>query len=122
MTRYDRIVLEDLQIGNLVRNHRLSKNILDSGWGYLRTHLAHKAEEAGRELLLVNPANTTKTCSCCRTFFEHLMLADRWVRCACGLSMARDENTALNLLKLGRNLWRSTWPTAACVRQVAAAL
>ncbi len=98
--RYDTIALEDLQIGNMARNRHLSKSIMDAGWGYLKLHLAHKAEYAGRELLLVNPAYTSKTCSQCGAMFEHLSLADRWVQCACGLSLDRDHNAALNILRL----------------------
>ena len=83
----------------MVRNHHLSKSILDAGWGYLITHLTHKAEEAGRRVILVDPASTSKTCSQCGTLFEHLTLADRWLTCACGLSLDRDHNAAINILK-----------------------
>lgn len=50
--QYDRIALEDLRITNMVRNHSLSKGILDSGWGYFVQHLSCKAAEAGREVVL----------------------------------------------------------------------
>ncbi len=52
---YDLIALEDLRTANLVRNHHLSKSILDQGWGYLRTRLVAKAANAGRQLVLVAP-------------------------------------------------------------------
>ena len=32
--KYDKIVLEDLRINNMVKNHNLSKSILDAGLGY----------------------------------------------------------------------------------------
>lgn len=103
---YDIIALEDLQIKGMVRNHHLSKSILDAGWGYLKTHLVSKAVEAGREVVLVNPAYTSKTCCSCGTVFSELSLADRWVNCPCGLSLDRDVNAALNILKrAGRALW-----------------
>ena len=97
--RYDTIALENLRITNMVHNHRLSKSILDTGWGYLVTHLTHKAEEAGRRVILVDPASTSKTCSRCGALFAHLTLADRRVSCACGLSLDRDHNAAINILK-----------------------
>jgi putative transposase len=94
---YDLIALEDLQIGNMVRNRSLSKSILDAGWGYFKTRLFSKAVEAGRMVVEVNPAYTSKTCSACGAIFEHLELSDRWVKCFCGLSMDRDINAAINI-------------------------
>jgi putative transposase len=99
---YDGIALEDLRISNMVQNHRLSKSILDAGWGYLVSQLTHKAEDAGRVVELVDPAYTSKTCSCCGKLFENLTLRDRWVTCSCGLSMDRDRNAAINILKRSR--------------------
>jgi putative transposase len=121
--RYDRVALEDLQIVNMVQNHHLSKSILDAGWGYLKLHLAHKAEEAGRVVYWVDPAHTSKICSQCGCIFESLTLSDRWVQCACGLSLDRDHNAALNILKrAGHAHWGLTWPIAASVLQEATRL
>jgi putative transposase len=105
ITNYDRIALEDLRITNMVKNHKLSKSILDAGWGYLIQRLLDKAEEAGRVVNLVNPAYTSKKCSNCGFLFEHLSLKDRWINCSCGFSGCRDWNASLNLLGLGRSLW-----------------
>ena len=120
---YDRIALEDLHIVNMAHNRHLSKSILDAGWGYLKLHLAHKAEEAGRVVYLVNPAHTSQTCSECGAVFENLTLSDRWVHCECGLSLDRDHNAARNILKrAGHAHWGITWPIAASVPQEAPAL
>jgi putative transposase len=97
--RYDLIAIEDLRIPNMVRNRRLSTSILDQGWGYFRQRLVAKAANAGRQIVLVNPAHTSKTCACCGQLFQDLTLSDRWVTCDCGLSLARDHNAALNILK-----------------------
>jgi putative transposase len=122
VSRYDRIALEDLQISNLVRNHHLSKSILDAGWGYFRQQLVSKAEYAGKLVVVVPPAYTSRTCSQCGYVFESLTLAERWVHCDCGLSLDRDHNAALNLLALGRSAWGGTWAvrTTPCVPQEAA--
>jgi len=99
---YDGIVLEDLRIKNMVKNRHLSKNILDSGWGILRNYLMYKAVSANRELLIINPANTSKCCSNCGNEFEAFRLSVRWVECRqCGLSLDRDHNAAINILKKG---------------------
>jgi putative transposase len=108
IARYDLIALEDLQIKGMVRNHHLSKSILDAGWGYLKQRLIDKAAEAGRQVVLVNPSYTSKTCSSCGVLFEGLSLKDRWIECSCGLSMDRDVNAALNTLARARSasvLW-----------------
>jgi putative transposase len=100
--QYDGIALEDLRVRNMVRNHHLSKSILDSGWSMFRQFLTYKAASAGREIAFVDPAYTSKTCSCCGAIFEHLTLSDRWVNCDCGLSLDRDHNAALNILSRAR--------------------
>jgi putative transposase len=96
---YDVLVIEDLKIKNMVKNRHLSKSILDAGWGYFRQRLIDKAADAGREVVLVDPAYTSKSCSNCGAIFEGLTLAHRWVECECGLSLDRDHNAALNVLK-----------------------
>jgi putative transposase len=105
IARYDFIALEDLPIQGMVRNRHLSKSILDAGWGSLKQRLADKAAEAGRQVILVNPSYTSKTCSSCGMLFEGLSLADRWVECSCGLSIDRDVNAALNVLWVGQTHW-----------------
>jgi len=122
IVRYDHIAIEDLQVINMVQNHHLSKSILDAGWGYFAQHLTHKAAWAGRVVAQVNPAYSSKTCSQCGSLFTHLTLADRWVKCDCGLSLDRDENAARNLLARGQRAWGVTWPVTASVPQEAAGL
>ena len=95
----DGVALEDLTIRNMVRNHHLSKSILDSGWGMFKQYLTYKAASAGREIRLVNPAYTSQCCSNCGEMFQDFDLSIRWVECACGLSLDRDHNAAINILK-----------------------
>ncbi|HEY0607602.1 MAG TPA: transposase, partial [Herpetosiphonaceae bacterium] len=104
--QYDRIALEDLRIAAMVKNRHLSKSILDAGWGFLTARLHVKAAEAGRVVVLVEPAYTSKSCSACGHIFEELRLNQRWVTCRCGLSLDRDHNAALNILKrAGQARW-----------------
>ncbi|MGD0042683.1 MAG: transposase [Isosphaeraceae bacterium] len=99
--RFDRIVLEDLRVAAMAHG-RFAMSVLDAGWSYLVTHLAHKAESAGREVVKVDPAYTSKTCSGCGAIFEHLSLSDRWVECGCGVSLDRDHNAAIVVFQRGR--------------------
>lgn len=96
---YDRIALEDLRVTNMVRNHHLSKSILDSGWSMFRQFLTYKAASAGRVAAFVDPAYTSKTCSGCGVIFQDFDLSTRWVNCECGLSLDRDHNAAVNILR-----------------------
>jgi putative transposase len=118
--RFDRIVLEDLRVAAMARG-RLAMSILDAGWSYLLSRLAHKAESAGREVILVGPAYTSKACSGCGAPFEHLSLSDRWVSCDCGVSLDRDHNAAINILKrgLGQSLWASSSASAGLAQEAA---
>ncbi len=102
---FDRIALEDLRVRNMVRNHHLSKSILDSGWSAFRQYLTYKAESAGREVAFVDPAYTSRCCSECGAVFQDFDLSTRRVICACGLSLDRDHNAALNILR------RAGWDT-----------
>jgi len=102
IARFDQIVLEDLRVAAMAHG-RFAMSILDAGWSYLVTHLAHKAESAGREVVKVDPAYTSKTCSSCGAIFEHLSLSDRWVECGCGVSLDRDHNAAIVVFQRGRN-------------------
>jgi putative transposase len=103
--QHDRLALEDLRVRNMVRNHHLSKSILDSGWSTFRQYLTYKAESAGREIAFVDPAYTSRSCSECGVVFQDFDLSTRWVSCACGLSLDRDHNAARNILR------RAGWDT-----------
>jgi putative transposase len=103
---YDGIACEDLKIRNMVRNHHLSKSILDAGWGLFKQLLTSKAVDAGREVVFVDPAYTSKCCSNCGAVFQDFDLSTRWVECACGLSLDRDHNAAINILN------RAGWDTS----------
>jgi len=101
VARFDQIVLEGLRVAAMSCG-RFALSILDAGWSYLVARLTHKAESAGREVALVDPASTSKTCSGCGEIFEHLSLSDRWISCDCGTSLDRDHNAAINILRRGR--------------------
>ena len=118
-TRYDRIALEDLTITRMVHGN-LAKSILDAGWGYLVQRLRDKAASAGRVVVLVDPRNTSKTCSRCGTVFAGLTLADRWVTCACGLWLDRDHNAAINIKNRGGQLrWVPSSPPGGLAQEAA---
>ena len=99
--RYQYISIEDLNIKKMVEESHLAKNITDASWNQFRQFLTYKAVEAGRTLVLVNPAYTTQDCSRCK-HREEKKLSERMHNCAhCGYKATRDVNAAQNILALG---------------------
>ena len=98
---YDLIVFEDLNIKGMVKNHCLAKHIADAAWNRLIGATSYKAEWAGKRVELVNPSNTSQICSSC----GHIVLkslSERVHQCPfCGLTLDRDHNAAINILRLG---------------------
>ena len=94
---YDYIVFEDLQIKNMVQNHRLAKSISDAGWYQLQAFTTYKAEWAGKQSEFVVPNGTSQECCICGNK-ETMTLADRVFRCSkCGNIKDRDHNAAINI-------------------------
>jgi len=99
--RFGTIVFEDLNITNMQKNHCLAKSIADVAWNQFVTITTSKAEDAGSRVVLVNPRNTSQMCSRCGMIVAKT-LSDRIHSCPhCGLSMDRDQNAAVNILRLG---------------------
>lgn len=97
--RYQTIHVEALEVANMVKNRHLSKSISDAGWATFFALLTYKAEEAGRQLVKVNPKGTSQRCSnpdCGEIVTKSL--AVRIHRCKnCGLTIDRDVNAAINI-------------------------
>jgi putative transposase len=63
--------------------------------------LDYKAVEAGSQIIYVNPAYTSQTCSKCGKVIKK-ELSDRIHKCnACGIELDRDYNASLNILRIG---------------------
>lgn len=101
VSRFDVIYVEKLNIRGMVRNHPLATAIADAGWGLFLSVLRAKAARAGRQVVDVNPAGTSQTCSGCGARVPKT-LKDRWHSCPyCDLSLHRDHNAALRVLQVG---------------------
>ncbi len=104
---YGYIAVEDLQIKNMVKNHKLAKSIHDAGWGQFLSFLTYKAEEAGCYVEKVNPHNTSKKCSVCGSVYNDMDLSVRsWVCPVCHTEHDRDINASVNILNktIGKEL------------------
>jgi putative transposase len=96
---YQTIAIEDLQVSNLVRNHRLAFAIADASWGMFRRYLEAKAESAGRQVIAVRPHYTSQKCSSCGEYVEKSLSVRTHVCPYCGYLADRDENAARNILQ-----------------------
>ena len=99
---YDVICIEKLEILTMVGVGRktLNREILAQRWGQLKEQLRYKAERAGRELVEVDPAYTSQTCSRCGVI-EKSNRKGKSYKCSCGLSMDADLNASINILRRG---------------------
>lgn len=98
---YDKIVLEDLNISDMVQGETNSKNTLDSGWRTFIQLLLYKAENAGTEVVLVDPKNTSKECSQCGVKTDKKLWQREHSCPSCGYTTDRDYNAAQNILGKG---------------------
>ncbi|MEV7275994.1 RNA-guided endonuclease TnpB family protein [Streptomyces sp. NPDC093111] len=99
------IVIEDLAVRNMSRNHSLARAVFDASWAELRALLEYKCQWYGRVLVVVDRWHpSSKTCSACGSVKAHLALNERTFRCddpVCGLVLDRDVNAARNILAAG---------------------
>lgn len=99
--KYDKLFFENLSIDSMNSFAPVNKTIRDAAWGSLVQKVKFKAENAGKEVVLVNPAFTSKTCSRCKTVHEDFGLDKEFMDCSCGNKLQRDLNAAINILTLG---------------------
>ena len=97
------IVVEDLNIRGMVKNHSLARAINDASWSELIRQLSYKAEWYGRKLVKVDRFfPSSKTCSSCGHLLDKLPLQVRSWECpSCGATHDRDHNAARNILAAG---------------------
>jgi putative transposase len=92
------VVIEDLNVVGMLKNHHLAQAIADVGFGEFRRQLTYKAAWYGCQVLVASRWEpSSKTCSGCGWVDEDLTLADRTFRCEdCGQVLDRDLNAAIN--------------------------
>ncbi len=99
-TSNDVIVLENLNVRGLVKNHNLALSISDASWSIFREWLEYFGTIFNREIIVVDPKFTSIDCSNCGQRIKK-SLSTRTHKCSCGTVLCRDHNAAINILKLG---------------------
>jgi putative transposase len=96
------IVVEDLNIKGMMRNHRLSKAIGACGWSTFFNMLEYKCERQGKTFIRIGRFDpSSKMCSCGHVY-KGLKLSEReWVCPNCGSVNDRDLLAACNIKRFG---------------------
>jgi putative transposase len=97
------VVIEDLNVAGMLRNHSLARAISGAAWGDLRAMLEYKCDWYGRELVVIDRwYPSSKTCSVCGHGTAALPLNVREWHCpSCGTRHDRDINAARNISAAG---------------------
>ncbi len=93
------VVVENLNVKGMVRNHNLAKAISDAGWGTFTNFLAYKLDKKGGKLIEIDRwFPSSKLCSSCYYQIDKLPLDVReWTCPNCGTRHDRDGNAATNI-------------------------
>ncbi len=93
--------VENLDVQEMMGNYHLARAIAEQQWSTLVNMLTYKAASAGGWVVKVDPRYTSQDCSRCGTRVGKT-LSDRLHECpACGLSIDRAWNAAINILNRG---------------------
>lgn len=106
------IAIEDLSISNMARNHKLSKHIMDAGWGIMRQQLTYKAIASQHcKLIIADPYYpSTQLCNVCgeKPKVKIKLGITKWQCGHCYTTHGRDDNASQNLKQLAKSNYHFT--------------
>ncbi len=103
------IVVENLNVKGMVRNHKLAQAISDCGWGMFVNFLSYKLEREDKNLIEIDRwFASSKICSNCLYQMDKMPLDVReWTCPNCQTKHDRDENAAKNIRAEGIRILQS---------------
>ena len=106
------IVMEDLNVSGMMKNHKLAKSIQDVSLCELKNILQYKASWNDKQVVFIDRFYpSSKLCSSCGYKNNGLQLSDReWVCPECGVIHDRDINAAINIMNEGKRIIGSSSP------------
>ncbi len=96
----DFVAYEDLQVRNMVKNHKLAKSISDAAWSQFAQWLEYFGQVYGKTVSAVAPQYTSQNCSKCGNSVLKT-LSTRTHICGCGTTLDRAHNAGRNILAKG---------------------
>jgi len=97
------LFVEDLNVAGMVKNRKLSRQLMDASFGKFFEVLQYKCRWKGIRLLKIGRFEpSSKTCGHCGQINKELSLSDReWICTGCGYFHDRDLNAAQNIRRFG---------------------
>jgi putative transposase len=111
------VIVENLHVKGMVRNHNLAKAISDVGWGIFTNFLAYKLERSGAKLVEIDRwFPSSKLCSNCFYQLSEMPLDVRvWTCPHCGTHHDRDGNAAINIRAEGIRMLKADGSAVSAV-------
>ena len=111
------VIVENLHVKGMVRNHKLAKAISDAGWGTFTNFLAYKLERKGAKLVEIDRwFPSSKLCSNCFYQVSEMPLDVReWTCPNCGTDHDRDGNAAINIRAEGIRILKTDGSAVSAV-------
>ncbi len=111
------VIVENLHVKGMVRNHCLAKAISDAGWGMFVNFLSYKLDRKGGRLVEIDRwFPSSKTCSVCLHQVSSMSLDVReWTCSHCGTHHDRDGNAATNIRNEGIRMLKTDGTAVSAV-------